>query len=315
MIKNLPPVLPLPILLLPILLFAQMLVISQANAQGEPTQEEREFSSAWLAKTSKTDSDDDLLIAAMFARQFQPSEVSKFLSIERSNPSYNKLRLNLTAYYCLLNDDTSFCEGSLYDEQLISNDPDNVEPYIYSMLRLSKSNNDAAALLALNAANRTAQTNNYYFTKVKLARKKLATAGYPEVRRNAASEFLAGALPMYTIYGKMLSLCKEKSVESTDWKDQCLSLGRRLETKGKTAMQFVFGNALQLSCLGKTSSEEKERSIVAARKEAFNLLRDKAGKKLPWWSNWSLKSDGLYKDMIELGEIEAIKKALKAGQP
>lgn len=294
-----------------IALFIQAILVSQVRAQGEPTQAELDFSASWLTNTTSTSSGDDVLIAAMFAQQNQPNRTADFLSLTLASPEHAKLRYSLIAYFCLFGAADSLCDDSSYVTQIIALDPDNLEPHLYSMLKLVDLRNTEAALLALIQGNSAPKMNNYYFDKLSLLRSRLARSGYPEGRVNGASEGLAGAGTMYALYSKLLSVCTERSSESAEWKAQCLTLGRRLELEGKTAIQNVFGFAIQRDSLGNSNIDEQERAAVLSRRDDFNAIRDKASQQLEWWSDTSLKTDELYRNMAELGEIQAVFQALE----
>lgn len=287
-----------------------VVLTSQVCAQGEPTQAELDFSASWLTNTSSTSSGTDVLIGAMFAQQNQPNRTPDFLAFTLTSSEHTKLRYSLIAYFCFFSATDPLCENTAFDTQLIALDPNNLEPYLYSMLRLVDRQNAEAALLALTQGNSAPQMNNYYFDKLSLLRSRLAMAGYPERQINGASEGLAGASTMYALYSKVLAVCMERSAENAEWKAQCLNLGRRLENEGKTAMQNVFGFAIQRDSLGNSALDEEERVSVLARTDDFNAIRDKASQQLEWWNNTSLKTDELYRNMVELGEIQAVRQAL-----
>lgn len=290
--------------------FMQAVCGGWAFAQEEPDDAELAFATSWIANTSQASSDEDVLIAAMLAEQYQPSLVAKFLSMEMVAHEFNKLRYSLVAYHCLLAEIDQFCERSRFDTELIALDAVNMEPQLYSMLKAIDAGNDEAALIALTNGNSASVLNNYYFDKLSILRRTLFQSDYPEDGINAASELLAGAGAMYAVYSKVLVSCVERSKIDAEWKAQCLELGRRLENEGKTAMQNVFGYAIQRDSLGSSDADADERAAINARRDAFNAIRDEASEKLGWWSNPALKSDALYRSMAEIGEIRVVEKEI-----
>lgn len=290
--------------------FIQNVWVGCVFAQEVPGDAELAFATSWIANTSQASSDEEVLIAAMLAEQYQPSIVTKFLSMEIAAPDLNKLRYSLIAYHCLLREIDPFCEDSSYGADLVALDPGNMEPQLYSMLASLSTGENEAALIALTKGNSNFDLNNYYFDKLSILRNRLFRSAYPADRVNAASELLAGAGAMYAVYSKVLSSCAERSKIDAEWKVQCLELGRRLENEGKTAMQNVFGFAIQRDSLGSSDADADERSAINARRNAFNAIRDEASEKLDWWRNPALKSDALYRSMAEIGEIRVVEKEI-----
>ena len=288
-----------------------VLLASVAWSQQEPTLAEREFATSLIANTSQSNSAASILVATMFAQQYQPDSMPTLLAIELGTTEYNTLRYSLAAYYCLAGGTASVCNIASFGHELINLDQDNLEPYLYTMVKLAEAGNPEAALAALTRGNLAVDTNNYYFDKLQLLRASLAGAQYPQDKINGASESLAGAALMYGFYAKVLSLCAELSQENASWKSQCLALGSRFENEGRTAMQYIFGLALQRDCLGASALENAQRAAVLARRDSFNAIRDQAGEKLDWWLDVSLKSDALYQRMAEQGEIFVVQKALE----
>ncbi|GAB1268085.1 hypothetical protein NBRC116493_13380 [Aurantivibrio infirmus] len=296
-----------------VVIFLQFLLASVVYSQFEPTSEELEFSEVWTKSISEGSPEEDVLLAAMLSLRDDRREALDYLSVPMKSIQNKKIRLSFLAVYCLVQESVlEICEDNDFDRQLQTIDADNIQPYLYSMVKQRK---DDDALASLRRANNTTSTNDYLFDKINFAREKLASIGYPKDRINYAAENLTGVLSLYGFYLKVHSVCKEKSVVNESWKQNCLLLGRRLESyTNKNAYQYSFSFAIITDSLGKAPEEEKEREAVLKRKIAFGKLRDLASEKFEWWSNRALTSDEYYKDINELGEVQAIRKAVEESE-
>lgn len=299
-----------------ICIFLQLLLANVAYSQFEPTIAELDFSEKWTKSIPEGSPEEDILLAAMFSLRDDRKEALDYLSVPMKSIQNKKIRLSFLAEYCLVQEsEPSICIGNDFDRQLQAIDADNIQPYLYSMVKMVKLKNDQNALASLRRSNKTASTNDYLFDKVNFVRGKLAAIGYPKDRINYAAETLTDVLSLYAFYSKVHSICKERSVVDDDWKQNCLLLGRRLESyTNKNAYQYAFSFAIITDSLGKTPEEEKERDAVFMRKIAFGKLRDLASEKFEWWSNRALINDEYYEDISELGEVRAIRKAVEQSE-
>jgi hypothetical protein len=292
----------------------QTLFIGSVFAQPEPTAAEIEFQNAWISNISNTSAAEDILIAAMFAQQNQPTAAPELFSIELASPAHNRMRLSIAWYYCRDNKAVPFCSTASITEKLIGLDPNNLEPYLYSMVELLDAGKDDEALAALVKGNSATEANTYYLDKINVVRSRLMNTGYPKDRINWASESVTGALSTYRLYVKLLSICTERSRDNTSWKEQCLAVGKKLETVGNTVVQNVHGFAIQRDALGDSAEENRFKADIVERMAAFNQIRDDANARLDWVLDSALKPGLIYDEINAFGEIEAIKRALSRSE-
>jgi hypothetical protein len=246
----------------------------------------------------------------MFAEQNQPAIVPDLLSTEFASAEYNQMRLSIAYYYCRDNAEASFCLTNSIAEKLVSIDPNNVEPYLYLMVSLLDAGKDDEALAALIDGNQASGANAYYLDKVNIVRNRLLDTSYPKDRINLVGESVTGALSTYFFYVKLLAVCTEKSRGNIEWKEQCLELGKKLETTGNTIVQNVHGFAIQRDVLGDSAAENVIKADIVERMAAYNQVRDDGNARLDWWFDVALKPDLVYREINEFGEIEAVKRAL-----
>ncbi len=292
-------------------LLMQAFLASAIHAQGEPSAAETEFGKSWISAISASSSAEDVLVATMLAQQHEPASVTRLLGMELDSAEHEAMRLSIAWYYCRNNPAAAFCTGQSFADELIALDPANLEPYLYSMLALLEAGRDDAALAALTAGNAATHANTWYLDKQNLVRERLKVAGYPEGRLSLASESLPGALDTYFLYAKLLSVCPGKSAVSIEWKEQCLTLGRKLTLLGNTVVQNIHGLAIQRDTFGGSVEDLASRAQIVEDMAAYNRIRDLANEKLDWVLDPSRKPDQVYADINEFGEIQALERALQ----
>jgi len=216
-------------------------------------------------------------------------------------------------FYCQTAGASDFCAGASYIEQLKNADPDNIDPYLYALVQLADINNYQGAYSALIEGLETDITNDYYLDKLKLSRHKLKEIGYPAEPINTAAESVT-TIGFFTMYYRVLAICPEQSLTSTDWKSACLGLGKRLEESGKTALTNMIGFGLQRDVLKNNPTEQEalELNAVLERRAAYVLVRDTLPLKVDWWMNPAARPGSYYDAAIELGEMPAMKQLLES---
>ena len=288
--------------------------IAYAQDPFTPTDEEVQFALRWLEQTPEASlTDEDTLFAAMLAQQHMPSLVPQFLGKELGSAEANTLRLNLAMSYCQSAAASDFCAGHSYIEELRNSDPDNIDPYLHALVQLADTNNYQAAYSVLVDGLKTRTTNDYYFAKLQISRRKLIAIGYPAGRINTAGEALP-TIDFFTMYYRVLAICPEQSHTSADWKAACLTLGKRLEESGRTALVNMIGFGLQRDVLtnNPVGQEVVELAAVLERRAAYVLVRDTLPLKVDGWLNPVTRPASYYDAAFEIGEMPAMKQLLES---
>lgn len=293
-----------------IIFTCQLCFIGNTYSQAGLRDEDILFSQGWLEQVQTSGLKDDLLVAAIVAQAHDLSLASQFLSKAMEMLEHDSILLSAAIYHCYSGGPSEFCQDNSIFEELIQLDSDNLEPYLYYLVRLIDTDDEEGALQVLTQGMETTQHNDYFFDKVKIINQKLVSAGYPSEAARYPSNVYANAPTFYSIYANINSICSKQSITSQDWKLTCLFLGARLGNSSKGMLPNVFGGAIQRDVLIAIDADPDVIQLISERREWDNKIRDLAAEKLGWWTNPFEQPESFINEQMEIPEREAILRAI-----
>lgn len=291
----------------------QLALVDGAYPQDGLRDKDIEFSQNWLEQVRVGVSDENLLGAAIVARLHDETLASTLLTRALESLEHDPLLLSTAVQSCFSASPLTLCQDNSLFEALIQVDQDNLEPYLYLMLRLVETGNAALALETLNSGMAADHHDIYYHAKARFLEAQLLSAGYPPEEASYPAAVYADASANYSLFLKVLSTCTTRSSANEDWKLSCLFLGARLQHTSQDLMSNVFGGAIQRDVLRAVGADADVVQLIVEHNEWINKARDLANEKVAWMSPSSTTLDqpeSFIREKTGVTEFEAILRAI-----
>jgi hypothetical protein len=268
-----------------------------------------QFSENWLQQIRNGVADENLLTAAIVAKQHDSAFASELLGRALAVTEHGPLLLSTAVQNCFSETPVTACGDDSLFEEWIQIDGDNLEPYLYFVVRLADAGNFARALEALDAGLKATQHSIYFYDKSDFVAKQLVSVGFPKERAGWAAELYADSSANYSLYVKVLSTCVTQSIADANWKLACLFLGAKMQNTSEDLMSKVFGGAIQRDVLKAVGADEDVIQLVIEHNEWVSKARDMANAKAQWLPRMyetGERPDSFIEDTREATEFEAI---------
>lgn len=292
---------------------SQLAFINSSYSQYELREKDIQFGENWLEQVRVSVPNQDLLVATIVAQLHDSALASELFSKALESLEHDPVLLSLAILNCFSEDPINACQDNALFEELIRINPDNLEPYLYFMLRLAETGDTNRALQILNQGMEATQHNIYYEDTRDVVQSKLVALGYPQEEAIFPADVYANISPIYLMYVNVLSTCKAQSVLSNEWKLSCLFLGARLQHISYSLLSNVFGGAIQRDVLIAVEADEDVIQLVIEHNEWVTKIRDLLNEKAEWASRTATTLDqpnSFQKDRNETSEFNAILRAI-----
>lgn len=291
----------------------QTVLINCAYSQFELRDKDVQFAQSLLQEFRAGVTDDKLLAAILVARSHDEAFSNELLSQALQSLDHDPLLLSTAIQSCFSERPASPCEGNALFEELIQVDHNNLEPYLYYTVRLADTGNFERALKVLNEGIKAERHSIYFYEKSDFLESQLVSLGYPAVEASFPAAIYAGSSTNYSLFVKILSICKTQSVSNADWKLACLFLGAKLQNTSEDLMPKVFGGAIQRDVLIAAGADQDVIQLIVEHNEWINRVRDMANEKVDWMSNTATTLDqptSFVEETRKVTEFEAILRQL-----